>query len=576
MRLLSAAVLALCAALTPVATADTAPVTRCFPDDFLFGSATASYQVEGGWNETGRTPSIWDDFCRANENIQCANVADDFLHRYKEDIDLMVETGLDSFRFSISWSRVMNWDAAATRMKPNAAGIAFYHDLVDTLLAKRILPILTLYHWDLPSELHTQLSPQGWLNRDIVGHFVDYADLMFREFGHKVDLWTTFNEPTSFVVSGYGNGKHAPSLPQSDTNTYTVAHNVLLSHGYAVQRFRQLKENATVQDTARIGIVLVTDYSYPLDPSNDADVEAARRKMDFTLGWFLHPVVYGKYPKIMRTRVGDRLPTYSDEEALVMKGSYDVFMLNHYHSRSVTDCSSAASAAKCEQLSLGWERDHGCDDSHHPAGSRRSSKGPDGEYLCTWSSAYPKGYLDTIRWLHNHDTDAPILLTENGWCGDESLDNADQNWFFAQYIEQVHKAVTEENIPILGYTAWSFMDNYEWGSFKPRFGLYFVNFTAQTGSKEGYVPKPSDLARIPRKAARWYAQLAKTKCMDVVPDADASVLDDAKAKTTARGSLSFSIVAVVLLVAVALIASALAVRRRRAGTVGEQTPLVAN
>jgi beta-glucosidase/6-phospho-beta-glucosidase/beta-galactosidase len=572
MRLRNAVAFAATLLATVVTAADT--VKKCFPDDFLFGSATASYQVEGGWNATGRTASIWDDYCRANANVECANVADDFIHRYKEDIDLMVGDGLSHFRFSVSWTRVMTWDPVSKRMKPNAPGIAFYHDVIDTLLAKKIIPVLTMYHWDLPSALHTQLNPMGWISPEIVSHFREYADLLFDEYGSKVNFWTTFNEPTSFVITGYGNARHAPGLPQSTTNTYQVAHHVLLSHGYVVKRFRELKAANKIGKEAKIGIVLVTDYSYPLDPSNPDDVDAADRKMEFMFGWFLRPIVYGEYPAIMRKVVGDRLPTFTAEETTLMKGSYDIFMLNHYFSRAVTDCTSPRSAIDCSHLTLGWERDHGIDDTHRMEGARRSSKSRNGEYLCEWFSGYPQGYLDTIRWMHKHDKSAQILLTENGWCGDESLDNPDQNWYFEKFIEKVHTAMTEEKIPIIGYTAWSFLDNYEWGSFNPRFGLYYVNYTSQTGSKNGYEPKPTDLQRIPRTAAKWFAKLAKTKCMEVVPEEKvvaAALLSDAGSDEMSAFTRSSLVVVPVVAVAAA---AALDLRRRRAGTAGENAPLL--
>ncbi|KAJ0410206.1 hypothetical protein P43SY_002538 [Pythium insidiosum] len=507
--------------LTPYGAAQSVATTnsthRCFPDQFLFGSATAAYQVEGGWNDTGRTPSIWDDFCRQRAGLECANVADDFLHRYREDIALMVETGLNSFRFSVSWSRAMNWDPDARRMKPNAPGIAFYHAVVDELRRNNIVPIVTLYHWDLPSELHEKLTPQGWLNEDIVTHFVDYADLMFREFGAKVDYWSTFNEPWTFTTQGYGSGNAAPGLKKSRTNAYTVAHNVLLSHGQAVHRFRQLKEEGVIHTNARIGIVLNADFSYPLNATEPLDVAAAERKIQFVLGWFLTPIVSGKYPDIMRERAGDSLPQFTPAEEAVVKGSYDLLMLNHYSSKTVTDCRSPYSKVKCSKQTIGWERDMGVDESRMPPGARPSSTDAHGKRLCTWFTGYPQGYIDTIRWMHKQDPSADILLTENGWCGNETIANEDQLWYYQRYVEQVHLAMAEEKIPIVGYTAWSFVDNYEWGSFKPRFGLYYVNFTSHTGSKTAWTPRPTDLARVPRIAATWYAELAKTKCMPVLP-----------------------------------------------------------
>jgi len=413
----------------------------------------------------------------------------------------------------------MTWDDAAKRMVANPEGIAFYHALIDELRANNIAPLATLYHWDLPLALHTELSPPGWLNREIVDHFVEYAELAFREFGVKVPIWSTFNEPWTFATAGYGTGAHAPGLKRSGTNTYMVAHHVLLSHGAAVRRFREIKgqEAGVVLSSARIGIVLNADFGYPLNASDPVDVEASHRKMHFGLGWFLEPIVSGEYPQVMRERAGNRLPRFTPDEAALVRGSYDLFMLNHYSSKVVTDCSSPLSHVNCHKQALGWERDLGVDETRMPPGSRPSSKDHAGRYNCNWFTGYPPGYLDTIRWMHLHDPSAEILLTENGWCGNDEIDNMDQLWYFQSYIEQVYKAITEEGIPIIGYTAWSFLDNYEWGSFKPRFGLYYVDDPATDKESTKAVKAGGGLARIPRPAATWYAQVAKSKCLDDTP-----------------------------------------------------------
>ncbi|CEG43840.1 hypothetical protein L915_09380 [Plasmopara halstedii] len=519
MQLFHPSFLMLAGATALKTSAEDAP--RCFPANFMFGSATAAYQVEGAWNEGGRTESIWDDFCRTHhKKVACANVADDFYHRYRSDIKLMVETGLQTSRFSVSWSRAMNWNPVTKRMQPNPQGLAFYHALVDELRANNIVPILTLYHWDLPLELHTELSPQGWLNSGIVDHFVEYATLMFQELGDKVDMWTTFNEPLTFTTAGYASGAGAPGFKKSDTFAYIVAHNVLRSHAAAVKAFRDLKSNSSsvLHPEARIGIVLNSDAAYPLDENNPLDVAAAERKMQFELGWFLSPLITGDYPAIMRERVGDRLPSFTPEETVLLKGSYDLHMLNHYSSKLVTDCDvSQKSKTSCKKLNKGWERDLGVDISHSDElpGSRRSSKDRHGKLNCGWFTAYPPGYLRVIKWLHATDPTADILLTENGWCGNNQIANYDQLWYHQEYVTQVYKAVIEEKIPVIGYTAWSFLDNYEWGSFSPRFGLYYVNYSANTGDvDEVYNPQSAGLERIPRPAAKWFGHVAKTKCID--------------------------------------------------------------
>ncbi|KAF1773416.1 Glycosyl hydrolases family 1, N-terminal conserved site [Phytophthora cactorum] len=443
--------LGLAAAVALLSRPTTASEPRCFPADFLFGSATASYQVEGAWNEDGRTPSIWDDFCREQPGFQCANVADDFYHRYADDIKLMVETGLQSFRFSVSWSRMMNWDPDTRHMRPNAperrleATLELHNELTE-LVMRTLTSLITSC-----STRHCSTKSSATGRRPV-------------------------NEPLSFVVYGYNTGLHPPGFHDSPTLVYKVAHNVLLSHGYAVQKFRELKASRFIQSEARIGIVFNANQFYPVDANNPSDVEATERAMNFEFGWWLLPITTGDYPAVMRERVGDRLPRFTADQAAVLKGLYDVFMLNHYYSRAVTDCDSEASNTPCSSLHVGFGQDK---ESY---------------------TAYPPGYLDTIKWMHAKDPSAKILLTENGWCGDDEV--------------YMYKAVVEEKLPVIGYTAWSFLDNYEWGSYGPRFGLCYVNFTEETGSPDFEKPKQTDLQRIARPSAKWFSKVASTGCLD--------------------------------------------------------------
>ncbi|POM69299.1 Hypothetical protein PHPALM_14422 [Phytophthora palmivora] len=470
--------------------------TLCFPSDFLFGTASSAYQIEGGWNATNKEPSIWDNFCRDTSNgVPCANVADDFIHRYESDIALMKKDGYGTFRFSISWARAMSWNETTQRMQPNPEGLAFYHSLINELLAKGIQPIMTLYHWDLPATLQSAFDPPGWLNEAMIDHFVDYATLIFEEFGQDVEFWTTFNEPPSFILTGFAFGYGPPKLGNSTTNAYDVAHVVLLSHAAAVKKFHELRDAGTIKSSARISIVINSDWGVPLNDSFTEDVAAADRKNQFHLGWFLSPLTTGDYPDVMRERIGDRLPSFTEEQSVLVKGSYDLLMLNYYASYATTDYL-------------------GVDDSRNPDGARHAYGSIMDPNSCSTDSGYPPGYIQVIRFMHEHDTTADILLTENGWCGNETINNPDQLWYHRTHLEQVHKAIYQEDIPIIGYTVWGFMDDFEWVSYAGRRGLYFVNFTDETGDIDEYTVLPTQLTRIQRSAGAWYSNVATTGCFE--------------------------------------------------------------
>ncbi|RLN89008.1 hypothetical protein BBJ28_00004128 [Nothophytophthora sp. Chile5] len=480
--------------------------TKCFPSNFLFGSATSAYQVEGGVNSTGRTPSVWDTLCAAGA-FECANVADDFIDRYQDDIATMKSDGHSSLRFSISWSRAMTWNSTTQRMQPNPEGLAFYHSLVDELLANGMEPLLTLFHWDTPAELY---EAGDFLNATIIDHFTDFAQLIFTEFGQQVKFWSTINEPLSYMKVFYIRG-------ESDTDVYDAAHNLLLAHAQAVALFRNLQSQGVVQSSARIGMVL-DGFGLPYDETVDADVEAAERYVQFSTGWFLAPITTGDYPPMMRERVGSRLPTFTADEAALLKGSYDLFMSNHYYANLITDCDSEYSATNCSDLGVGYYTDLGVDHTQMPVGSVIGSGSILDPTSCTDHGGFPPSYLEYIRWVHAYDTSADILLTENGWCGNETIDNQDQLWYFRTHLEMVHKAIYEDDIPIIGYTAWSFFDNFEWASYAPRYGLYYVDFPDNIGDADLYSVPSTELTRTPRTAAKWYADLATTGCFETDPD----------------------------------------------------------
>jgi len=488
-----------------------------FPPDFKWSAAIAAYQAEGGSSDAGRQPSIWDDFCkravRCNglqtldpppgqecEPIECADKADDVFHKYKEDITLMQSMHLTAFRMSLSWSRLMSWDPDRKRMVRNPEGVAFYKDLLLELRSKFIEPHVTLYHWDMPLALEQNIGAPGqggWLSRDIVGHFNDFASLAFEEFGHIVPIWFTVNEPWTFSVFGYGFGMHAPGHKGSPTETYLVGHHVLLAHAVAVQTYRTMRANGTrVRKDGQISFVLLSDFGIPVLAGDPDDEAAAKDYNSFMLDWFLHPVTYGTYPQVMVEKAGDHLPSFTDEEAALVRGSVDGFFgLNHYTTKAVTDCASPRSKFPCPDLPAGWMADVHVDMMQHPKGARVPSNP-----MCSVFQGYPEGYDVLLNYVHKNYPKLRMMLTENGWCGSDLLDDQDQLWYYQEYLGRVQDAVSR-GIPIMGYTAWSLMDNYEWGSYQPRFGLWQVDY--------------ENLRRVPKTAALWYSKVAQRNCLDV-------------------------------------------------------------
>ncbi|CEG43839.1 hypothetical protein L915_09379 [Plasmopara halstedii] len=477
--------------LSTIDSAVVASEARCFPPDFLFGTATAAVSVKSSLNISNHKWCSLDNYRPRSDRES----DDDLNRRYIDDIQRTSDMGFSSFRFSISWSRIMSWNIEQRRMMPNFQGVALYHSILDEVLAKGLQAIVTLCHFDLPSELQTEHDPSGWLNSDIVMHFADFASLAFNQYGHKVKYWATFNEPLTFITgvcySVYGESKGF------DTAMYAATHNVLRSHATAVAIFRKLcQENESVVKLgARIGIVLNAAYGYPVDKSNAMDVAAAERKMQFDLGWFLMPLVTGDYPKVMRERVKERLPSFTLEEAAMVKGSYDVLMLNSYKSRMVTDCDSERSSVTCDDLLQGYARDRGIDDTQFSHGTRVA---PPNTTKWSWLLEYSDDLLATAKWLHALTPKTQILLTENSLSSDDEGNDETQLQHHVEYAEQVYAAVVNEKFPIIGFTPSSLLNENQ----TPRSELPYDN--------NSMIPS-FDLIRT---SANWFARLSTTKCFD--------------------------------------------------------------
>lgn len=458
-----------------------------FPDTFSWGTATASYQIEGGWLEGGKGLSIWDAFSHtpgkiangANGEVTC-----DHYHRFREDIALMTDLGLKAYRMSLSWSRILPQGRGAI----NPEGIRFYNEVIDTLLEKDITPWVTLYHWDLPLAL--QLEVDGWRGEALPEIFADYARICFENFGDRVKNWITLNEPWVVSIFGYGNGVMAPGR-RSDTEPYQVAHQLLRGHGRAVQVYR---ESFQTEQGGRIGITNNADWREPLTDSQ-ADREAAQRALEFYLGWFADPVYKGEYPACMRERIGHKLPEFSDEDRRLIQGSSDFFGLNHYttHYASAVEPGSEIQSDPYGNGGISEDQDV------------LLTSDPDWEKTTMGWNIVPWGCRKLLEWIHERYDQPEIIITENGCALEEQVvdgkvDDPDRIRFLQGYLTECHRAI-QNGVHLNGYFMWTFIDNFEWAlGFTRRFGIIYTNFET--------------LERIPKTSAQWYGNLARTHTLE--------------------------------------------------------------
>jgi len=457
-----------------------------FPQDFTWGVATSSYQIEGGHDADGKGPSIWDAFSRIPGRIHAGDTGDvacDHFHRFREDVAMMARLGIPAYRFSISWPRLMPTGRVDDRGTINPEGIRFYDQLIDTLLEHGIEPWVTLYHWDLPLALQTERD--GWLNPSIADDFTAYARLCFQSFGDRVKHWITFNEPWVVAILGYGQGVFAPGRT-STSEPYTAGHHILRSHAKAVRCYRE----EFAHHGGRIGITNNCDWREPLTGKPE-DRAAAERALEFYLGWFADPVFKsGDYPPVMRERVGDRLPHFTEAERAELSGSSDFFGLNHYTTMFAAEA-SRDSGKQSVYGNGGISEDQDVDLSVDPSWPLTHFQ---------WA-VVPWGCRKLLRWIADRYGNPPLYITENG-CAledvvspDGSVDDPDRIDFYQGYLAACHEALGD-GVDLRGYFAWSLMDNMEWASgYKFRFGL--VHIDRET------------LARTPKHSALWYGGVAR-------------------------------------------------------------------
>jgi len=424
-------------------------------NNFLWGVATAAYQIEGGINEGGRGWSIWDAFTRIPGRIyggQNGDIACDSYHRLEADVAALKALDVNAYRFSIAWARIQ----PTGRGPANPIGIAYYNRLLDLLQQNDIVPFVTLYHWDLPLDL--QMAHDGWLNPGIVADFAAYARLCFDAFGDRVKHWITLNEPWCVSVLGHGQGVFPPGRSDPD-EPYAAAHHLLLAHGAAVRVYHDGNYGGN------IGIANNCDWREPLSAAT-ADREAAQCALEFFYGWFADPVINGDYPAVMRQRLGRRLPTFTPTEQKMLQGSADFLGLNHY-------TTLYASAQPVPGADIGPSGNGGLSDDQGVF----LSGDPSWEKNDMGWSIVPWGFRKMLNWIAARYPQLPIYVTENGCTCREpdvfsALDDDQRCRYLRAYIAEMRRAIDEDHCPVKGYFCWTLMDNFEWASgFSKRAGL---------------------------------------------------------------------------------------------------------
>ncbi|XP_020553303.1 beta-glucosidase 13-like isoform X2 [Sesamum indicum] len=471
-----------------------------FPPGFLFGAASSAYQYEGAAFEGGKGPSIWDTFTHnfsgKISDGSNGDVAVNFYYLYKDDIKLMKYIGLDAFRMSISWSRILPRGKLSGGV--NKEGIDFYNNVLNELIANGITPSVTLFHWDLPQALEDEYT--GFLSPLIINDFRDFAELCFKEFGDRVKHWITINEPYAYASDGYDGGfvSMAPgrcssraicSQGDSATEPYIAAHHLLLSHAEATKLYK--KKYQPIQ-SGEIGITLNTVWMVPYS-SSQLDVKAAQRALDFMYGWFIHPLVYGEYPQIMQLLAGSRLPKFTKEQIDILKGSFDFLGLNYYSGiyaadipvrsgniSSITDSMVRLSTFTSEYVSAD-------DINGVPIGDTTGSNIP----------VYPKGLYDLLLYTKKKYKNPTIYITETGFSDlkDGNIEHAIEDLqrinFYNSHFCAVQEAI-KKGVKVKGLFAWSFLDTFEWeAGYDVGFGFFYVDF------KNG-------LRRIPKQSVVWF------------------------------------------------------------------------
>jgi len=444
-----------------------------FPDDFIWGAATASYQIEGAAREDGRGPSIWDTFSRTPGRVYAGHTGDiacDHYHRYADDVALMADLGLASYRFSVAWPRIQPDGSGPVNLK----GLDFYDRLTDELLGKGIDPVVTLYHWDLPQTLEDR---GGWANRETAEAFGEYARIVHARLGDRVQTWTTLNEPWCSAYLGYGSGVHAPGK-QDPAAVFASVHHLLLGHGLAARALR----SAGAQS---VSITLNPSVALPVDPGNRADLEAVRIIDGLSNRMFLDPLLKGRYPADMlehMSRFTD-LSYIADGDLATINAPIDVLGINFYQPAYVS--AKPGAPATLDQ----------------PGSEGIAWRAPDGPVTDMNWLIEPSALTGLLKRIHDDYPGTPLMITENGAAypevpsADGEVHDTRRVDYLDGHLRACHDALAA-GVDLRGYFVWSLMDNFEWAEgYRKRFGIVHVDYTTQQ--------------RTLKDSAKWYREVIR-------------------------------------------------------------------
>ncbi|MCU1570719.1 MAG: beta-glucosidase [Naasia sp.] len=452
-----------------------------FPEGFLFGSATASYQIEGAAAEDGRLPSIWDTFCRTPGKVRGGDngdVADDHYHRFDQDLDLLKDLGLDTYRFSIAWPRVQPTGSG----EANQAGLDFYSRLVDGMLERGITPIATLYHWDLPQPLEDE---GGWPARHTAERFAEYAAIVGRHLGDRIGTWTTLNEPWCSAFLGYGAGVHAPGRTDP-LAALRAAHHLNLAHGLGVQALRSVVPRDAQYSVTLNFAVLRGDGPDGADAARQIDAVANRI--------FTGPMLTGGYPAdlLADTASVTDWSFVQDGDLVDIAQPLDVLGVNYYNTALVSLWDGVGEKQMADN--------HGeAVASPYPGADRVQFLPQPGPYTAMGWNIAPDGLEQLLLSLREQFPDQPLMITENGAAFDDVLEDgrvadADRIDYLRRHFTAAHRAM-RQGVDLRGYQVWSLLDNFEWAyGYSKRFGIVHVDYET--------------LERTPKDSALWYSQLA--------------------------------------------------------------------